>query len=229
MNTVIVGLTSSVIALVIGRAGGLRPRPLHLPAAGRAHRPVHRRAWPSRSSASRSARRGRSPSPRRSRSSLILAQTIGRRFTPGARQQRHRVLADLAADPAADRGRRSRSTSLFQQVGLLDNIAALIITYVATNLPIVVWLMRDYFAALPRRARGVGGGRRRVGLPDRPLDRPADLRAGPRRDVPDRPDLRLERVPHRAGPRPARTPRPCRSWSPPRTRPAGRSGGRCRS
>src|SRR6185369_12233716 len=31
----------------------------------------------------------------------------------------------------------------------LDNIVALIITYVATNLPIVVWLMRDYFAALP--------------------------------------------------------------------------------
>ena len=38
---------------------------------------------------------------------------------------------------------------LFQQIGLLDNIAALIITYVATNLPIVVWLMRDYFASLP--------------------------------------------------------------------------------
>jgi len=38
---------------------------------------------------------------------------------------------------------------LFQQVGLLDTQAALILTYVATNLPIVVWLMRDYFAALP--------------------------------------------------------------------------------
>ena len=39
---------------------------------------------------------------------------------------------------------------LFQQVGLLDSLAALIVTYVATNLPIVVWLMRDYFASLPR-------------------------------------------------------------------------------
>jgi multiple sugar transport system permease protein len=39
---------------------------------------------------------------------------------------------------------------LFQQVGLLDSLAALIATYVAANLPIVVWLMRDYFAALPR-------------------------------------------------------------------------------
>ena len=38
---------------------------------------------------------------------------------------------------------------LFQQIGLLDSLAALVITYVATNLPIVVWLMRDYFAALP--------------------------------------------------------------------------------
>src|SRR5258707_15588018 len=39
---------------------------------------------------------------------------------------------------------------LFQQVHLLDNIVALIMTYVATNLPIVVWLMRDYFSSLPR-------------------------------------------------------------------------------
>jgi multiple sugar transport system permease protein len=39
---------------------------------------------------------------------------------------------------------------LFQQVGLLDSLLALIIVYVATNLPIVVWLMREYFAALPR-------------------------------------------------------------------------------
>jgi multiple sugar transport system permease protein len=39
---------------------------------------------------------------------------------------------------------------LFQQVGLLDSLVALIATYVAANLPIVVWLMRDYFAALPR-------------------------------------------------------------------------------
>jgi multiple sugar transport system permease protein len=39
---------------------------------------------------------------------------------------------------------------LFQQVGLLDSIVALIIVYVAANLPIVVWLMREYFASLPR-------------------------------------------------------------------------------
>jgi len=38
---------------------------------------------------------------------------------------------------------------LFQHVGLLDTRTALIITCAATNLPIVVWLMRDYFNRLP--------------------------------------------------------------------------------
>jgi len=38
---------------------------------------------------------------------------------------------------------------MFQQVGLLDTRAAMIATYVAVNLPIVVWLMRDFFAAVP--------------------------------------------------------------------------------
>ncbi|MEE9251716.1 MAG: carbohydrate ABC transporter permease [Alphaproteobacteria bacterium] len=38
---------------------------------------------------------------------------------------------------------------LFQQLGLLDTQGALIITYLAVNLPIVVWLMRDFFHSLP--------------------------------------------------------------------------------
>ena len=38
---------------------------------------------------------------------------------------------------------------LFQQLRLLDSLIALIVTYAATNLPIVVWLMSDYFAAIP--------------------------------------------------------------------------------
>lgn len=38
---------------------------------------------------------------------------------------------------------------LFQQFRLLDTRTALIITYVATNLPIVIWLMRDYFQTIP--------------------------------------------------------------------------------
>jgi multiple sugar transport system permease protein len=39
---------------------------------------------------------------------------------------------------------------LFQNLRMLDTHAALIITYVAVNLPIVVWLMRDYFANIPK-------------------------------------------------------------------------------
>ncbi len=38
---------------------------------------------------------------------------------------------------------------LFQRMGLLDTLTALIVTYMAVNLPIVVWLMRDYFQSIP--------------------------------------------------------------------------------
>ncbi len=38
---------------------------------------------------------------------------------------------------------------MFQQVKLLDTQIALISTYTAVNLPIVVWLMRDFFAGIP--------------------------------------------------------------------------------
>lgn len=38
---------------------------------------------------------------------------------------------------------------LFQRLGLLDSLLALIVTYAATNLPIVVWFMSDYFAGVP--------------------------------------------------------------------------------
>ena len=39
---------------------------------------------------------------------------------------------------------------MFQQLGLLDTRFALIVTYMTVNLPIVVWLMYDFFAAVPR-------------------------------------------------------------------------------
>ncbi len=38
---------------------------------------------------------------------------------------------------------------MFQAVGLLDSHLALIIVYAVANLPIVVWLMHDFFANLP--------------------------------------------------------------------------------
>jgi len=38
---------------------------------------------------------------------------------------------------------------LYQQLGMLDTPQALIISYCAANIPIVVWFMRDYFQSLP--------------------------------------------------------------------------------
>jgi multiple sugar transport system permease protein len=38
---------------------------------------------------------------------------------------------------------------LFQHLGLLDTRTALVLTYVAVNIPIVVWLMRDFFFSIP--------------------------------------------------------------------------------
>jgi multiple sugar transport system permease protein len=37
----------------------------------------------------------------------------------------------------------------YQNLGILDTHIGLIVTYVAVNLPIVIWLMRDYFSTVP--------------------------------------------------------------------------------
>jgi multiple sugar transport system permease protein len=80
---------------------------------------------------------------------LILAQTVGRRF------KRAMANSDIAFWLISQRILPPIAVVLplyvlFQQVGLVDTLPALIVTYVAANIPIVVWLMRDYFAALPR-------------------------------------------------------------------------------
>lgn len=55
---------------------------------------------------------------------------------------------------------------MFQQVGLLDTHLALIVTYMTINLPIVVWLMFDFFDGIPREleesASLDGAGRFRI-------------------------------------------------------------------
>ena len=38
---------------------------------------------------------------------------------------------------------------MFQQLRLLDTHLALILTYMAVNLPIAVWILRDFFAGIP--------------------------------------------------------------------------------
>lgn len=148
VNTVIVGLSSSVIALVMGAAAAYalvrfsyRPRigiiGLGIGTGALAVIAALLGAPPILAVASAVA------------VFALLAQTIGRRFSRALGNSdiafwliSQRILPPIAvAIPLY---------VLYQQVGLLDNIFALIITYVATNLPIVVWLMRDYFASLPR-------------------------------------------------------------------------------
>jgi multiple sugar transport system permease protein len=148
MNTVIVGLSSSVIALIVGSLAAYalvrftyRPRVgvvgLFIVSMGLAFGATVLGVSPVIAFASGIA------------IFLILFQAIGRRFVRAFGNSdiafwliSQRILPPIAvAVPLY---------VLFQQVHLLDNIVALILTYVATNLPIVVWLMRDYFASLPR-------------------------------------------------------------------------------
>ncbi len=148
VNTVIVGLTSSVLALILGSMAAYalvrftyRPRVgivgLFIGSVALAFLTTSIGAPPVIAFSSAAA------------VFVVLAQTIGRRFVRAFGNSdvafwliSQRILPPIAvAVPLY---------VLFQQVHLLDNIAALVVTYVATNLPIVVWLMRDYFASLPR-------------------------------------------------------------------------------
>ncbi len=79
---------------------------------------------------------------------IILLQTIGRRF------QRAFGNSDIAFWLISQRMLPPVAVVipiyiLFQQLSLLDTLTALIISYVAANVPIVVWLMRDYFQSVP--------------------------------------------------------------------------------
>ena len=79
---------------------------------------------------------------------ILLWQSLGRRFTRAVGNNdiafwmiSQRILPPVAVVVPV--------YVLFQRLHLLDTWGALIITYVASNLPIVVWLMRDYFRTLP--------------------------------------------------------------------------------
>lgn len=80
---------------------------------------------------------------------LIGVQTVGRRFrwALGNSDIAFWLISQRILPPIAV---AIPMYVLFQQVGLLDSLVALVIVYVAANLPIVVWLMREYFASLPR-------------------------------------------------------------------------------
>jgi multiple sugar transport system permease protein len=80
---------------------------------------------------------------------VFLALSLGRRFKRSLRNDdiafwmvSQRILPPVvAAIPIY---------VMFQQFGMLDTHAALIITYMTVNLPIVVWLMYDFFDGIPR-------------------------------------------------------------------------------
>jgi multiple sugar transport system permease protein len=79
---------------------------------------------------------------------VLLAGTIGRRFRRSLsnRDIAFWIISQRILPPVAV---VIPIYVLFQRVGLLDTKTALVITYAAANLPIVVWLMRDYFATIP--------------------------------------------------------------------------------
>ena len=79
---------------------------------------------------------------------LIILQTIGRRFerTVGNNDIAFWMISQRMLPPIAV---VIPIYIIFQRLHLLDTYTALIITYVASNLPIVIWLMRDYLNTIP--------------------------------------------------------------------------------
>jgi multiple sugar transport system permease protein len=147
INTLIVGPTSALLALIIGAGSAYAlTRFTYRPTVGSvvtfigcialAVFAVNRGvAWPVAVTASLSI-------------FILLLMTIGRRFK--------RVLGndDIAFWMISQRILPPIAVLipvyvLFQQLHLYDTLFALIITYVTINLPIVVWLMRDYFLTIP--------------------------------------------------------------------------------
>lgn len=96
---------------------------------------------------------------------ILVAQTIGRRFVQSLGNN------DIAMWMISNRIMPPVVVViplyvLYQQMGLLDNPISLIVTYTASNLPIAVWLMRDYFSGIPHEleesAQIDGAGRFRI-------------------------------------------------------------------
>jgi len=79
---------------------------------------------------------------------FILLQTIGRRFKRalGNNDIAFWMISQRMLPPVAV---VIPIYLIFQRLQLLDTHAALIITYVTSNLPIAIWLMRDYVSTIP--------------------------------------------------------------------------------
>jgi multiple sugar transport system permease protein len=148
LNTVIVSLTSSAIALILGSMAGYGlARITYQPRVGNVllfigcvalavvATVLLGLAWPLAVAVALAL-------------FVLLVQTLGHRFKRSLGNDdiafwmiSQRILPPVAVVIPV--------YVLFQQIGLRDTLAALIITYVTVNLPIVVWLMRDSFQSIP--------------------------------------------------------------------------------
>ena len=79
---------------------------------------------------------------------FLLALTLGRRFTAslGNKDIAFWIISQRILPPIAV---VIPIYFLFLNLNLLDSYLALVLTYAAANLPIVVWLLRDFFNGIP--------------------------------------------------------------------------------
>ena len=147
LNTVVVALSSSVLALVLGSAGAYAlARFPYKPRLGMIGLAAGCLALVAVAVAL-----GMPPAVAVAVAAgcfAILAATIGRRF------RRTLSNGDIAFWMISQRMLPPVAVVipiyiLFQRLHLLDTYTALIITYVTSNLPIVIWLMRDYISTIP--------------------------------------------------------------------------------
>ncbi len=146
-NTVTVGLTSAVLALLIGALAAYaltrfeyRPKPgLIATFAGCVGLAILLVAvgvtWPLAIGTSFAV-------------FVLLAQGLGRRFKGSMGN------SDIAFWLVSQRMLPPVTVIipiyiLYQQLGMLDTLSSLIISYCAANLPIVIWFLRDYFQTIP--------------------------------------------------------------------------------
>ncbi len=146
-NTIIVGIVSATLALIIGSCAAYaltrfeyRPKPgliftFLLCSVGAGIAVVQRVPW-------------QIAIPIALAIYALVAQTIGKRFKGEMKNEdiafwliSQRMLPPVAVIIPI--------YVLYQQLGLLDTKLALIITYTSISLPLIIWFMRDYFQSIP--------------------------------------------------------------------------------
>ncbi|MDX1995497.1 MAG: carbohydrate ABC transporter permease [bacterium] len=146
-NTILIGILSSLLALVIGAAASYalsrfeyRPKPglivtFILCVALMILLIAAKIPWPAAVIAGLAL-------------FVLVAQTIGKRFkgTMNNNDIAFWMVSQRMLPPVAV---VIPIYVMFQQLGLLNTHIGLILAYVAINLPLVIWFMRDYFSSIP--------------------------------------------------------------------------------